>query len=378
MDAGGLSPETCRRMLALLDDGWDLHDVEVADTGFNDVYFLTVGTPAGTRECVLKVSDDTDDQVRAEARLCALLDDATDVPVPTVLGRVDAPPDLPAPYFLVERLPGEHPEGPPGERSLASIEGLARATGRHLGDVHTVDAFDAFGWVRAERDAFRRFATRVESVSAAGHANAGDAPVIARTKPPDSGMRAVTDAYRETVMGVDHFEAEYGEGLATNVSAELSPEVAAALADEERLTPQLRGALVTQAREAAVRREELLDALDGEAAALGSAGERLRDVEGSIEDIESTRFLDYSFEELQAAYGRLQLLRDDCEDVLATRQETVHGDSPGPERTNGPAFRQYVYDSLDVSFPVLADGTELLDRIDDAESKVVRSLLRRV
>jgi len=259
-----------------------------------------------------------------------------------------------------------------GLATLAVLVGLA----------YVYDGKDALaaerGRVRAERDAFRRFATRVESVSAAGHANAGDAPVIARTKPPDSGMRAVTDAYRETVMGVDHFEAEYGEGLATNVSAELSPEVAAALADEERLTPQLRGALVTQAREAAVRREELLDALDGEAAALGSAGERLRDVEGSIEDIESTRFLDYSFEELQAAYGRLQLLRDDCEDVLATRQETVHGDSPGPERTNGPAFRQYVYDSLDVSFPVLADGTELLDRIDDAESKVVRSLLRRV
>lgn len=147
-----LPQATCERMLAAVEQSWDLRGVTPADTGFNDVYGLTAETPAGPRECVLKVSDDTADQVRAEARLCTLLDDATDVPVPTILGRVDDHPDLPSPYFLMERLPGDHPEGPPGERERPTLERLARQLGRHLGDVHTIDAFDAFGWIRARAD----------------------------------------------------------------------------------------------------------------------------------------------------------------------------------------------------------------------------------
>lgn len=147
---------TCERMLAAVERSWDLRAVTPADTGFNDVYGLTVETPAGPRECVLKLSDDTAEQVRAEARLCCLLDDATDLPVPTVFGRVDDHPDLQSPYFLMERLPGDHPEGPPGEWDPSALEALAHKLGRHLGDVHTVDAFDAFGWVRAETDADER------------------------------------------------------------------------------------------------------------------------------------------------------------------------------------------------------------------------------
>jgi len=150
--ASPLARDTCERMVEEVEASWDLDSVTTADTGFNDVYFLTVETPAGARECVLKVSDDTAEQVRAEARLCGLLDDATDVPVPTVHGRVDAHSDLPSPYFLMERLEGDHPEGPPGERSLPALESLARQLGRHLGDTHAVDAFDAFGWIRARRD----------------------------------------------------------------------------------------------------------------------------------------------------------------------------------------------------------------------------------
>lgn len=144
---------TCERMVEAVDPSWNLRAVTTADTGFNDVYVLTAGTPAGLRECVLKVSDDTAEQVRAEARLCPLLDDATDVPVPTVFGRVDDHPDLPSPYFLMERLPGEHPAGPPDEWDRSALEDLARQLGRHLGDVHTVDAFDGFGWIRARGDA---------------------------------------------------------------------------------------------------------------------------------------------------------------------------------------------------------------------------------
>jgi hypothetical protein len=234
--------------------------------------------------------------------------------------------------------------------------------------------------VAAERDAFRRFAARIEGVGAdAGAASVAgtDAPVSVRTKPPDSGMGTVTEAYRQTVMDVEHFGEEYDESLATNAAAELSPEVAAALASRGTLTPQLRGALVTQGREAATRRENLLDTIDAEAAALETATERLRSIETEVERLDETGFLPYSYAELQETYERVGDLRGDCEDVIDERQGVHHETHPSANRMDGFDFRQYAYDDLDVNHPVLADAMGLIERIDDVESQVVRSILRR-
>ncbi|MFC6726651.1 hypothetical protein ACFQE1_20230, partial [Halobium palmae] len=48
---------------------------------------------------------------------------------------------------------------------------------------------------------------------------------------PDDGLREVRAAYRDTVMGMAHYDDEYGEPLATNMAAEFSEELAGAVAD---------------------------------------------------------------------------------------------------------------------------------------------------
>jgi len=252
-----------------------------------------------------------------------------------------------------------------------------------VGLAHVYDARDALSEERervaAERDAFRRFAAKVEGIDvSAGQVSAGtSAPVAVRTKPPDSGMGTVREAYRETVMGVPHFDDEYGEELVTNAAAELSPEVAAALADGGTLTPQLRGALATQSREAAASRENLIDAIDGERERVREATESLERVEDDVSELDDASFLPYSYGELEDAYDRLEDARDDADALVTERQATLHAEGAGAQGMDGHDFRRYVYGSLGTSYPVLTEASRLIDRIEDVQSQVVTSLLRR-
>jgi type II secretory pathway pseudopilin PulG len=252
-----------------------------------------------------------------------------------------------------------------------------------VGLAHVYDARDALADERErvadERDAFRRFAAKVQGIDAsAGRATAGtDAPVAVRTKPPDSGMGTVREAYRETVMGVPHFDDEYDEELVTNATAELSPEVAAALAGNGPLTPQLRKALATQSREAAASRENLIDAIDGERERVREATEDLERIEGAVAELDETAFLPYTYGELEDAYDRLEDARDDTDTLVTERQATLHAEGAGAQGMDGHDFRRYVYGSLDTTYPVLTDASALIDYVEDVQSQVVRSLLRR-
>lgn len=88
---------------------------------------------------------------RPEPYVIAALDDWTGVPVPSVVGTVDEHPELPAPAFVMERVPGETR---PGARSLSldAAERIARAAGRHLREIHDAFDFERFGGVRLGRD----------------------------------------------------------------------------------------------------------------------------------------------------------------------------------------------------------------------------------
>lgn len=70
--------------------------------------------------------------------------------------------------------------------------------------------------LQQERDAFDRFATEVDSLSVSGENTNGPTPVAARTV-SKNGLRNVRNAYRSTVMEIDHFESEYGEELYENM-----------------------------------------------------------------------------------------------------------------------------------------------------------------
>lgn len=148
-----LPDRTVARMVRAVRPEWRVREATLADSGFAAVYRLAVETPDGRRECYLKATPDGDRHgIDAEARLLAVLGRHTSIPVPGVLGAVDAHDDLPAPFFVAGRLPGtavafEDLGTPPD----AALRRVARESGAFLAELHAVDAVDAFGVVDRDR-----------------------------------------------------------------------------------------------------------------------------------------------------------------------------------------------------------------------------------
>lgn len=148
-DDGALEAATVERMVRTIRPEWELRGARAAEDGYHHVYHLEVATPAGTRECVLKGTPaGKPAQAGTEARLFEVLRTHTSVPVPAVYGVVDEHPALPDPYFLMESIPGEVlPRTETDAFEAETIQWIARASGRYLGEVHSLDALDGFGLV---------------------------------------------------------------------------------------------------------------------------------------------------------------------------------------------------------------------------------------
>lgn len=142
---------TIERMVETIRPDWRVRDARPAEDGMHLVYHLGVETPDGTRECVLKATPAGGPvQNHTGARILGILDAHTSIPVPEVYGVVDDHPDLPAPFFLMASVDGRairraEMDGVPAE----TFAWLARETGRHLAELHDLDATDRFGVVTA-------------------------------------------------------------------------------------------------------------------------------------------------------------------------------------------------------------------------------------
>lgn len=235
--------------------------------------------------------------------------------------------------------------------------------------------------VASERDAFERFAARVADLEfSTVRASANPAGVaFARADPADKQLARVEDAYRETVMSVDHFEEDYGETFQEHVQAEYGEEIATAVGNGTRLTPQLQQALVSRSREASRERTELISTLEAEAESLAGAREALTDFEAELSSMDQRPLSQRSFDELSAAWRELDGIESACETVLAERQRRFEdGIVVGHKLSDGHEFNAYLYEPLDVTYPVLADGAGLIERIRTAKRRVTASLTRRV
>ncbi|MFT4891911.1 MAG: aminoglycoside phosphotransferase (APT) family kinase protein [Halobacteriales archaeon] len=140
------------RMVTTIVPSWDLDEATPTEGGHHVVYRLAVDTPDGTRECYLKATpQEKSPSVNLEARLLAILNAETDIPVPPVVGTVDHHGSLPAPFVLLEALPGQttHRTELPSlsDRTLRTV---ARDTGRYLAALHALDAVDAYGFLTAD------------------------------------------------------------------------------------------------------------------------------------------------------------------------------------------------------------------------------------
>lgn len=235
---------------------------------------------------------------------------------------------------------------------------------------------------RAERAAFTDFAERVEDIeprlASAGDGYPGVGETLVRANATDGRLRRVQDAYRETVMAVPHYEEEFGEPLELNMTAELGSEVAPAVFDGQGFTPQLKQALVTKSEEAYRQRVTLENRIDTEESRLSTAEDTFEAVERRLATLNETPLSEQSFADLEQTYRRLAGLEADTRDVVEERQTIVRRELRDESDDEEPAnFFQYLYRPLSVDYPVLADGTSLLETIGTAQRNVRLAMTRR-
>jgi len=245
------------------------------------------------------------------------------------------------------------------------------ATFRYIAEARSLVAEERERTV-AERDALTAFERRVSGMEVSQSIPTGNTAVAMTSGPGDRQLEQVREAYRETVMSVPHYETEYDEPIEVNMSAEFGQEVAAAVFDGNRFTGQVKQGLLSQCNEARRRRAELIGALKREERRLSGAREELGDVEAALEAETPESIEDRTFPELSDRWDRLERVEDRCRNVLEDHAATRRGT---PE--DRPEFREYVYRSLPTEYPVLSDGTRLLDRITDRRRDLLRALTRR-
>lgn len=222
----------------------------------------------------------------------------------------------------------------------------------------------------AEREAFDAFTRRVDALDVSRSRPDGGMPRPSRVtgdRPPDE-LRPVRKAYRETVMNVSHHDTEFGETMAEGMSAEFSPEVAAAVANGGRLTPAIHAALVTGGRQARAQRDRILAHLENERDAIDRADETLRPAVETVRTV-GERVADATPPALVADADRLDYHERSVESLLRDRQRTIHEADHDHE-----AWYEYVYGPVGTPHPVLSAGTHTLDRLADARDDVARAL----
>lgn len=235
----------------------------------------------------------------------------------------------------------------------------------------------------AEREAFLRFARQVKQLETAGQttpqltADAGVSTLRTGTTQRQS-LENVRQAYRETVMAVSHYDEDYGEPLVENLTIEFGQDIAQAVADGDQLSPQLQQILVAKAKQAADDRARMMTSLDQEAAFLQDAEDTFASIQEELEDYtqESLRLKPYHrFTQL---WDRLETSEQDCRNVLRERQEHLREEQID-ERTlaDEPGFIEYLYEPLEVEYPVLRTGTEMIERIERARQNLTSAVDQR-
>lgn len=251
-----------------------------------------------------------------------------------------------------------------------------------LGIAHLAGARDVLAEERArirdEAEAFAAFTERIAQIDASAGGAAVKAPgttTVLDVATTTANLSQVRDAYRETVMAVPHYEEEYREPLPVNMNIEFGEDVASAVQGSAGMTPQLKQTLVERSRTAHDQRVTLLRKLDGEVEALDEAERELAKARRSANRVERASLEQHSFDQLVAEWHLLTDRERECEAVLTERQESIRTRDRETRRVNsGPTFEEYLYDQLDVTYPVLAAGADLLDRVRDARTRVEKVL----
>jgi hypothetical protein len=235
----------------------------------------------------------------------------------------------------------------------------------------------------AERTAFETFRTHVTAIEPPENGLAGTheqrsgaGRALMGGSRSDGRLRRVRDAYRESVMSVSHYGNEYDDSLAESLAEEFGPEVAGALTTGDRFTRSLREGLLTASREACTRRGTFLTVLAREVESLRAAEETITALGSALDTLDARSLESWSPVALADSYERLLTAEERCEELASERQATLHSHGlPGPTPVDPDLdLTEYLYQSLPVTYPVLADLADLADTLGGERHRVERAM----
>lgn len=271
-----------------------------------------------------------------------------------------------------------------------------------------------------EREAFRAFRGRVSSIpdesgrsdpangaglggpgatsalggtgGAFGGATDGRVGLGGAATPAGSGLVAVRDAYRSTVMSVPHYEAEYDDTYERSVAAEFGPELAYALTRTNCFHGEYKRSLLSAIETGVQEREAFLDALESEIESVERAESRLDPIRTEIAAIDEELGGDgrretgrddggsdgtsATFGALDACRTRTEALREDCDRLAARRQRVLADHERRLALSEDLDLPAYCYQDLDVTYPVLAAVGAVGDRLDALRRRIEREMGR--
>jgi hypothetical protein len=268
-------------------------------------------------------------------------------------------------------------------------------------DTHVQQALDR---VHEEQDAiegkqaaYKRFVSGVENTSVEttstdmptiqrGGLQTTTGPVATMHSTPSGGAdsrKQVRELFAETVRSHSTADIEDPETLLETIAAELSDQIAVALAPQNATTGFTAGLKQGVFSEATQRRRELRvmeRALDREKASLIGAKDAINEVLQWIIDANETALTDLGFEALRARHDRLDGFCDRCKTIAQERQSLLHATTSADAQV-GIAHQELVnclYVAFPVAYPVLSTVVRVEQVCDECQRTIRDHLVRRV
>ena len=241
--------------------------------------------------------------------------------------------------------------------------------------------------ILAERDAFKQFRDRVAGLDPSSPVS--KTPPPSQELPPSidrrsssstaEGLDDVQQAYRDTVMSTPHYDEEYDEPLVQNLAIEFGEDITAAIMTNAQLTPSLQHVVVQAATAASARRTAFSTRLDEEEATLEDAYQTLTTIDEQYEQITDQPRHQQSVDDLWETHQQLTKCISACEQLVEERQtQRMDGHTAEPHTDEVGDLQEYLYRSLDVTYPLFADGTAVLERCLTARRRVEDELALRL
>ncbi|SEQ81193.1 DUF7260 family protein [Natrinema salaciae] len=243
--------------------------------------------------------------------------------------------------------------------------------------------------------AFETFARRVRAVPAerpvstvSGHATAATPVAMAterstrETTAATAADRCVTvrEAFAETVRPHSIADHETDESLVETLAAELTEDVAVALATETGWTPALKRAVLESVATRRREVESLQELLRSERHTVEDAIDSIEEITAWLRSTADESLLQCDFDALRRKHERLEGYRSRLETLAAERQAqlTESTNRYGRGGTQRRTVVTSIYADLSVRHPVLSSATRLNEICGGCQRTVRAHLTRRV